>query len=77
MRKRKSEKIHALRRALQRYRVSLTSTEYESLCKQVLVGESEFIKKISNTRTMHKVSYKEISMRCIYDKKRACIVTFL
>ena len=77
MSKRKSEKIHALRRALQRYRVSLTSDEYEDLCKQVLAGESKFIKKISNTRTMHIVSYKKINMRCIYDKKRACIVTFL
>lgn len=77
MKKRRSEKLHAKKRAKQRYKIDLSHEEYEALCRQIRDGESIFVKKQSNTRTIHDVTYKNKVMRAVYDKLRKCIVTFL
>lgn len=77
MNKKFSEIAHAKRRAYQRYRIKLSPKGYRKLCNQIKNSDSVFIKRKSNTRTVHDVFHKGIKMRAVYDKSRGCIVTFL
>ena len=77
MNKKFSEIAHAKRRAYQRYKIRLSPRGYRRLCNQIKNSESTFIRRKSNTRTIHDVVYEGTRMRAVYDKARGCIVTFL
>ena len=77
MNKKFSEITHAKTRAYQRYRIRLSPKSYRRLCNQIKNSESVFIKRKSNTRTIHDVVHKGTRMRAVYDKARGCVVTFL
>lgn len=72
-----SEKKHALKRAKQRYDLSLTSREYKELVAKILRGECKSLYKQSNRVNIKSIVYKEQELFLVYDKERHRIVTFL
>jgi ABC-type iron transport system FetAB ATPase subunit len=77
MDKRESEIRHATRRAKERYALTLSKGDFKEITRDITTGNSSFIKKVSNTRSVHDVLFKGITLRVVYDKLRKCIVTFL
>ncbi|NMB91712.1 hypothetical protein GYA37_02600 [candidate division WWE3 bacterium] len=84
--KKQSQKIHAKKRAVERYGVSFNSKDILQLVKAIQNEKAEFVEKISNRQTKFKVFVpEELKNKCpkhsevlvIYDKKRKEIVTFL
>jgi hypothetical protein len=79
-RKRKTKahlRIHFKRQALRRYGVTLNRKSVRILREQIQNGESVFINKESNSRTLHVVEWEGIRMPVIYDNKRNGITTAL
>ena len=79
MDKRESEMRHAARRAKERYGMRVTRVELNWLASEIIAGRSKFIRKVSNTRSVHELMLREKLVRVVYDslKLRKCIVTFL
>jgi hypothetical protein len=72
-----AEQRHACIRAYERYGVMLSPGQYEALCTEIRERRSVFVRKHSNTRTVHDVEHRGKTMRAVYDKLRKRIVTFL
>ena len=77
MDKAKSQRIHAKRRALQRYDISLNREDLEKIIQLIQTGKGRCIEKQSNTRTIFIVEYKGKDCKVVYDKLRKNICTFL
>jgi hypothetical protein len=68
---------HAKRRAFERYGLELNKADYNACVKIIQDAQSEPILEQSNTRTWHKIKYKDKEALVVYDRKRHGIVTFL
>jgi hypothetical protein len=64
---------HAKYRARERYAKSLNRRSYYELCRLIKENKSECIKKVSNTRSIHRVE----GMIAVYSNKSHRIITFL
>lgn len=73
MNKKQSQRIHAKRRAKERYGVELNSKDLKSLVTKIQKGDAEFVRKISLTRSVFIVDGRKV----VYDKLRKNIATFL
>jgi hypothetical protein len=71
------ERIHAKRRAYQRYGLSFNRKDYFNIINLIKTGKSKQICKQSNTRSIKKVNYNNIDLYLVYDKLRGEIATFL
>ena len=71
------QKIHAKKRAQERFGVNLTSEEYEALCKTIKNNGAHLIKKLSNTRSIFNLCHKGKDLFAVYNKTTGRIVTFL
>ena len=71
---------HAISRAKERYGVTLDEFSYRSVIKLITSGETEFVRKQSNTRHLHWVEWEGTRMLAIYypqtKKRRAMLRTF-
>lgn len=76
-RKKRNERIHAKKRAKERFNLDLTSKLRRLIVNKIQNRESTLIEIKSNTRTLHKVKVKGEDYIVVYDKKRQEIVTFL
>lgn len=73
-----SERIHAQRRALERYKLSLTVEDLQRISRQIRTRKDVlFISKQSLRVSRWKVVYQDTTMYVVYDKLRRSIVTFL
>ena len=76
----KSQKIHAKRRALERYGISLTETDYDELVHTISGSNASAIHiiKQSNTRSVFLIPHHRFGKLLVcYDKQRGTINTFL
>lgn len=81
MKKKKSQEIHGWIRLVERF--GLNKGDYNKLCKMIKTQNFEgtdsakFVEKQSNARSVWDISYRGRNIRCIYDKERKNIITFL
>jgi len=68
---------HAKKRALERYNIKLTNRDLELMIEKIQVGDALFMKGYTNTRTVHKILYKDIEFLTLYSRNMKRIVTFL
>lgn len=73
-------KAEAIRRhARQRFalRFDLTEADVAECARMIRDGQSTLVEKQSNTRTVHRVTYQDQTIDCVYDKLRGQVVTAL
>lgn len=76
MSKAKNQRIHAKRRAEQRFGLTLSRADLNELVRQIQRGEAEFLARESNRVSRFRVRVRGASAEVIYDKQRKNIVTF-
>jgi hypothetical protein len=72
-----ASRIHAQRRAVDRYGVCLSVDDYEALCASVRNQKGQFIWRQSNTLTWWLVTHREVELLAVYRRSQKAIVTFL
>lgn len=72
--KKDGQRIHAMRRAAERFDIRV---EPEEIVKLIQRGQARFLLKESNRLHHFRVVYQGKEMDCVYDRKRKMIVTFL
>ncbi len=75
--KRKSLKIHATKRFEQRVGIPYSKRIHDCIVNKIQSGESNCVRTVSNTRTIHDVNIESRTIRIVYDKLRKTIVTVL
>ena len=75
--KRHAERIHAKRRASQRYGITLNKYQYREISKMIMKGQEFVLSRPSLARTIYLIEYMGKQMKVVYDKKRHQVVTFL
>ena len=75
--KRISNRIHARKRAKQRFGMNLTKELESRIVKRIQAGHTEPLGKQSNTRSLHLVEVDGVTMRVAYDRSRSSLVTIL
>lgn len=71
------QKIHALKRANQRYSVSLSTSDYIEICSLIKNSKATILQKQSNRVNICSVLFKSKLFVLAYDKQRHTIATFL
>lgn len=77
MNKVEAERVHAKRRAKERFGLNLTKDVRDLLRGKIKRGEGTFISRRSRRISIWRISYENIFYRVVYDKDRHEIVTFL
>ena len=77
VRHRNNSRIHAFWRALDRYGVTYSGKVRRDILDQIRNGRSEFISKLTNTRSVYKVTVGDISLYAVYSTSQGEIITFL
>jgi hypothetical protein len=76
--KKKSETIHAQKRAMERYGIKLNSKIRIAIIKAIQSGEHISAQKLTNRITEHTLELEDgTKIKVLYDKSRHNIVTFL
>lgn len=71
------QKIHAKRKAFQRYGVTLNRIDYRNLVHKIQEGKAIRLYRQSNRVTIWKVDFNGTSMIAVYDSARKTICSFL
>lgn len=71
------QRIHATKRAKERFDLDLNSKDYDQLVNMIQKGKAKFLRKQSNRVSLFNVNFKEQDMDIVYDKNRKTVVTFL
>jgi hypothetical protein len=71
------QRAHAKMRCKERYGLSLKKSEQKEIVKIIISNKAKFIRRQSNNVTRWIVNYKGQDLKCIYDKRRKTIRTFL
>jgi len=71
------QRIHATRRAKQRYGLELDKSDIDKIINLIQNRGAVETKKLTNARTLHVIQYKEQELKVIYDKKRHNVCTFM
>lgn len=74
MNKRKAQRIHAMRRGLERIGVL---PNISALVRQIQTGQAQFVRRQSNRVTHWRMEIAGKPVIAVYDKRRKMIVTFL
>ena len=77
MKKRQSQKAHAIRRAHERYGLSVSVKDLRALCTVIQEGKSRFVGRASIRVAMHVVEYDGAPVCVAYDTTRQMICSFL
>jgi hypothetical protein len=76
--KAKAERTHARRRAAERYGIELGASTRGEIVAKIRGGKSAFVKRQSLRVAIHDVTLGDgTTVRVVWDKQRAEIVTFL
>lgn len=76
--KSQAQRIHAKRRALQRYDLALNREQLDALVKRIQTGDNvTFVLKQSNRISHYELEIEGKKVRVVYDRERHNIVTFL
>ena len=76
MRKKKCQRKHAKRRALERYGIEYNEEDLRLIRKLISEGKSKSTKQ-SNRVRIHELEYMGENIKIVYDKIRKEIVSFL
>ena len=72
------QRNHAKKRAFERYGIQLSSSDYEEMLQMIRVnGAAHLVRKISNTRSIFNLLFRERDIFCVYNGVTGRIVTFL
>lgn len=77
MNKQKAQRIHAKRRAYERYGLQLNKASYQDIVKLIQIGQTVCVERQSSRISVHELVYQGAKMRVVYDKTRKTIATFL
>jgi len=77
MRKQKAQRIHARRRAAERYGITLDSELRNALIAEIQRGVTTIMFRQSLRVSIHRVDLDGRVYRVVYDKRRKELVTFL
>ena len=77
MNKTHSERIHAKRRAKERFGLELNRHQLRELVKQIQSGKAEHLETQSNRVSIKRVKFEGSFYTVAYDKNRQTIITFL
>lgn len=69
--------MHAKRRALERYGITLNRHDMRALVELIQSGRTEFVEHQSHRVSVHRVPLGTQMARVVYDRQRQTIVTFL
>ena len=72
--KKNAQEAHAKRRSRQRLGRDMN---IKRVVMQIKRGQSQFIEKLSNNRTKHRVNIGGVQADVIYDKSRGTLITVL
>ena len=73
--KKRSQIIHLRKRLSERFSITLTQQELESITSIIRNGGSSSVRKVSRRITKHIIPFKDEQMVVIYDKVRGIPVT--
>lgn len=73
----RARRIHAKRRAEERYGTVLTTSDLTAIRSCIQNGQSQFLGQISNSRSVHVVEYEGTHYQVVYHNKSKSILTFL
>jgi hypothetical protein len=79
MSKQKAQRLHARRRALERYGMEVGNGTRQQIINAIRQGRSTHVESQSHRISVHDVTlaHEELTVRVVYDKHRKEIVTFL
>lgn len=75
--KKDAERLHARKRASERYGIELNSKLRSNAVDQIQKGTAQFLCRESHRVTVWNVSINDILARVVYDSQRHEIITFL
>ena len=75
--KAKSQRIHAKKRAAERFGIELEDSAINRIITDIQSNRTEFLCKESNRISVHLIDLAGKLVRCVYDKERKEIVTFM
>jgi len=75
--KKRAQRIHAKRRAVERYGSELSNSKLNEICKSIQSNKGTFLGRSSHRTTIWEVNYNNIVYKVVYDKNRKSIVSFL
>ena len=75
--KTKGQRIHAKKRASERYGLKINREIIKQCIQMIQNGEAKFLCKSSNTRTLFELTLEGKRVKVVYDKVRKNIATFL
>lgn len=77
MKKSVCQRIHAKRRAVERYSLDLNRQDLRNIVTVIQSNKATPVEKQSHRVTVFDLTYNEVDVRVVYDKQRKTIVTFL
>lgn len=77
MNKKRSQNIHAKRRALERHNINLNRKVRQEVISDIQNGNARFLGRYSNTRSLFLVNIEGKEVKVVYDKLRKNIATVL
>ena len=75
--KKKAQNIHAKRRAIERYGLSLNKFALKEMVRQIQSGKAQFLERSSIRVTKWLVKHEGQMIPVVYDNKSHTVVTFL
>lgn len=75
--KKTSERMHAKKRAQERYGLNLTKEVRRNIRDKIRKNDGKFLERQSRRVTLWEVEYDCVKYKVVYDKLRGEIVTFL
>lgn len=75
--KAESERVHAIRRAQDRFGVTLNRDGYDHLCSLIKTGRAEFVRRQSHRVTVFRLTLGDQPCHAVYSTATHQIVTFM
>ena len=75
--KKAAQKLHAKKRARQRFNVEINKKDYNEIIKGIQSGKFPFVKSLSNRLSVFKITLNNTEANVLYDKSRKTLVTFM
>lgn len=72
-----AQRLHAKRRAKQRYGLELKREDLAAIARQIQSGHSTCVAKQSVRVTIHRLEWQGTYFEVVYDRERKNVVTFL
>ena len=69
--------IHFRRRCSDRLGIYVSAAEVQAIAADIQAGRTQALERQSNTRTVHRVTLRDQTIRVVYDRARKAPVTVL